>query len=219
MAIAAMAIAPQPSDAMPIDEATTVPPVIDVMVIAVMVIAAMVIAEMLIAEMAIDAIATCAVTPTDAKSTPDSPKASFRTPIRSIWIAKTKGCSMTNQKSPTIHREAIGTETPRSLPPQEKEGPSDAVAATRIHNKTLKDPRRNVPRIPSTNSTTPMIRNVLRILPKVGQNTARFLLGQKRSVRSSNRTSLTIRRTPRVAELDIVDPTIRNRFPLPTGGE
>ncbi|MCY2998156.1 MAG: hypothetical protein NT168_08615, partial [Planctomycetota bacterium] len=112
-----MATAPQPSDAMPIDEATTVPPVIDVMVIAAMVIAEMVIAVMLIAVMAIDAIATCAVTPTDAKSTPDSPKASFRTPIRSIWIAKTKGCSMTNQKSPTIHREAIGTETPRSLPP------------------------------------------------------------------------------------------------------
>ncbi len=134
MAIAAMAIAPQPSDAMPIDEATTVPPVIDVMVIAEMLIAEMLIAEMLIAEMAIDAIATCAVTPTDAKSTRDSPKASFRTPIRSIWIAKTKGCSMTNQKSPTIHREAIGTEIPRSLPPQEKEGPSDAVAATRIHN-------------------------------------------------------------------------------------
>ena len=214
-----MATAPQPSDAMPIDEATTVPPVIAAMVIAVMVIAARVIAELQIDAMAIDAIATCTVTPTDAKSTPDSPKASFRTPIRSIWIAKTKGCSMTNQKSPTIHREAIGTEIPRSLPPQEKEGPSDAVAATRIHNKTLKDPRRNVPRIPSTNSTTPMIRNALRILPKVGQNTARFLLGQKRSVRSSNRTSLTIRRTPRVAELDIVDPTIRNRFPRPTGGE
>jgi len=87
-------------------------------------------------ETAIVAIATHEVTPTDAKSTRDSPKASRRTPIRSIWIAKTKCCSMTNQTSPTIQHGAIGTEAHRSLLPQEKEGPSDAVAATRIHKKT-----------------------------------------------------------------------------------
>ena len=208
MAIVAMAIAPQASDAIANDEETTVPPVIDEMVID----------EMVIDEMAIDEIATCAVTPTDAKSTRDSPKASFRTPIRSIWIAKTKGCSMTKQKSPTSHRETIGTETPRSLLPLEKEGPGDAVAETRIHQKTLKEPPRSVPGILSTSSTTPMIRIALRILPKVGQNTAKFLLGQKRSGRSSNRTLLTTRRTPRVAAHDIVDPTIRNRYPLPKGG-
>jgi hypothetical protein len=61
---------------------------------------------------------------------------------------------MTNQKSPTIHREAIGTETHGSLRPQEKEAPSDAVAATRIHKKTLKEPSRNVPGILLTSSTT-----------------------------------------------------------------
>ena len=199
IAIAAIEVAPQAIDAITIDEATTVPQVID--------------------EMAIAAIGTCAVTQTDAKNTRDSPKASCRTPIRSIiWIAKTKGCSMTNQKSPTIQREAIGTETHRSLRPQEKEGPSDAVDATRIHKRTVKEPPRNVPWILSTSSTTPMIRIALRILPKVAQNTARFLLGQKRSVRSSNRTLLTIRSTPRVAEHDIVDPTNRKRFPLPIGG-
>jgi hypothetical protein len=172
-----------------------------------------VIDEMAIDEMAIAAIATCAVTPTDAKNTQDSPKVSFRTPIRSIWIAKTTCCSMTNQTSPTIHREAIGTEIHRSLRRQEKEGPSDAVAATRIHKKTVKDPSRNVPGIRSTSLTTPMIQIALRILPKVAQNTARFLLGQKRSARSSNRTLLTIRSTPRVAEHDIVDLTTKNRFP------
>jgi hypothetical protein len=125
---------------------------------------------------------------------------------------------MTNQKSPTILREAIGAETHRSLRPQEKEGPSDAVAATRIHKKTSKEPPRNVPWILSTSSTTPMIRIALRILPKVAQNTAKCLLGQKRSVRSSNRTLLTIRSTPRVAEHDTVGPTNRNLFPLPMGG-
>jgi hypothetical protein len=41
---------------------------------------------------------------------------------------------MTNQKSPTSHRETIGTETPRNLLPHEKEGPNDADAETRIHN-------------------------------------------------------------------------------------
>jgi hypothetical protein len=199
IAIAAIEVAPQAIDAITIDEATTVPQAID--------------------EMAIAAIGTCAVTPTDAKNTRDSPKVSCRTPIRSIWIAKTKGCSMTNQKSPTILREAIGTETHRSLRPQEKEGPSDAVAATRIHKKTLKEPPRNVPWILSTSSTTPMIRIALRILPKVAQNTAKCLLGQKRSVRSSNRTLLTIRSTPRVAEHVTVGPTNRNLFPLPMGGQ
>ena len=184
LAIAEMATAPPASDAIASYEPTTALQAIDEM-----------------------AIAAGAVTPTDAKVTQDSPKASFRTPNRSLWIAMTKICSTSNQKSPTIHSE------------QEKEGPSDAVAATRIHTKTLKEPRRSVPGILSTSSTTLLIRIALRIPPKVGQNTERFLLGQKRSVRSSNRTSLTIRRTPRVAELDIVDPTIRNRFPLPTGGE
>ena len=169
--------------------------------------------------MAIAAIVTCAVTPTDAKNTRDSHKVSFRTPIRSTWIAKTTCCSMTNQTSPTIHREAIGTETHRSLRRQEKEGPSDAVAATRIHKKTLKDRPRNVPWILSTSSTTPMIRIVLRILPKVAQNTARSLLGQKRSARSSNRTLLTIRSTPRVAEHDTVDLTIKNRSPPQRAGK
>ena len=196
---AAIEVAPQAIDAITIDEATTVPQVID--------------------EMAIAAIGTCAVTPTDAKNTRDSPKVSCRTPIRSIWIEKTKGCSMTNQKSPTILREAIGAETHRSLRPQEKEGPSDAVAATRIHKKTSKEPPRNVPWILSTSSTTPMIRIALRILPKVAQSTAKCLLGQKRSVRSSNRTLLTIRSTPRVAEHVTVDPTNRNLFPLPWAGQ
>jgi hypothetical protein len=126
---------------------------------------------------------------------------------------------MTNQTSPTIQHGAIGTEAHRSLLPQEKEGPSDAVAATRIHKKTLKDRPRSVPWILSTSSTTPMIRIALRILPKVAQNTAKFLLGQKRSAQSSNRTWLTIRSTPQVAVHDIVDPTIRNRFALSTGGE
>jgi hypothetical protein len=125
---------------------------------------------------------------------------------------------MTHQKSPTIHREAIGTEIPKRLLPQEKEGPSDVVAATRIPNTTSKDPPRNVPRILSTISTTPMTRIALRILRKVARNMARFLLGQKRSVRSSNRTLLTIRSTLRVAEHVIVDHRIiRNRLPRPTG--
>ena len=119
MATVPRAIDEMAIDAIAIDEATTVRQAIDAMEID---------------AMAIDATASCAVTPTDAKSTSDSPKASCRTPIRSIWIAKTKGCSMTNQKSPTSHRETIGTETPRNLLPHEKEGPNDADAETRIHN-------------------------------------------------------------------------------------
>lgn len=119
MATVPRAIDEMAIDAMAIDEATTVRQAIDAMEID---------------AMAIDETASCAVIPTDAKSTSDSPKASCRTPIRSIWIAKTKGCSMTNQKSPTSHRETIGTETPKSLLPHEKEGPNDADAETRIHN-------------------------------------------------------------------------------------
>lgn len=134
MANAAMATAPQANVETANAAMATVPRAIDEMAIDAIAIDEATTVRQAIDAMEIDATASCAVTPTDAKSTSDSPKASCRTPIRSIWIAKTKGCSMTNQKSPTSHRETIGTETPRNLLPHEKEGPNDADAETRIHN-------------------------------------------------------------------------------------